>query len=545
MAYSYLNFGAAKKELAKRLNDPNFVFWGNAECGLYLAWAMRLFNSLTAFWVSEYEMTLASPFTLTISDQSEHNWALSVSDDGSYIYANLLLSSGAQPYIQLNDTVTGATVQLSIVSSGVYPALTANFVTTIVATSSNPTLFLLAAPDGQIYSVSITNGLIVTSPNPYIPGYWIPANGAGSPRQPVLSDIDIYTMMEYFLLEPPSGGTWTGTNQFSIAALSQAVQGRRDESLQVGATNMVEIALNVTPGTSRVTLPDNVLDVRRVRYVPVLGSPVTLSRGDAESFRVFTPNYIQAIQSPLRWDVISGPPLALTLDANVPVPCTLQILTMQAEAVPGPPSSTPLGLPDDWAWVPLFGAMADVLSAQEESKDGQRADYCRKRYIDGLALLKNAPWLLEARITDVAVSTPGVVSSDRFSYEWQSNPSTLPEIVVGGTDLYAVKPVPTALTSVLLVLVANAPIPATDTGEIQVPRDVIDAILDEAEHLACIKRGGADFAESIALHQSFLATTQRWNARINQSGIFATTLRAQMQRNEKQLPRFSVTAKGE
>ena len=108
MAYSYLSFGAAKAELARRLNDPNFVFWGNAECGLYIAWAMRLFQALTAFWVSEYEMTVQSPFTLTISDQSGHNWALSVSDDGSYIYANLLPSSGAQPYIQLNDTVTGS-----------------------------------------------------------------------------------------------------------------------------------------------------------------------------------------------------------------------------------------------------------------------------------------------------------------------------------------------------------------------------------------------------------------------------------------------------
>ena len=65
-------------------------------------------------------------------------------------------------------------------------------------------------------------------------------------------------MMEYMLLEPPTGGTWTGTNQFSIEAIAQAVQGRRDETLQVGATNVTEIPLPLTPGTSRVTLPDTV-----------------------------------------------------------------------------------------------------------------------------------------------------------------------------------------------------------------------------------------------------------------------------------------------
>src|ERR1700686_2798245 len=34
---------------------------------------------------------------------------------------------------------------------------------------------------------------------------------SGSPRLPTLTDSYLYTQMEYMLLEPPSGGTWTGT----------------------------------------------------------------------------------------------------------------------------------------------------------------------------------------------------------------------------------------------------------------------------------------------------------------------------------------------
>ena len=384
---------------------------------------------------------------------------------------------------------------------------------------------------------------------PPFTGNWFQANGSGSPRQPTLTDIDVYTMMQYMLLEPPSGGVWTGTTQFNIAGFAQALQGSRDETLQAAATNMQEIGIPITPGTSRVNLPDNVLDVLRVRYVPApsQGPAVMLQRGDGESFRVFTPNYLQTYASPLRWDVITGPPLALTVDTLVNVPANLQVLAMIAEPVPNPPAATPLGMPDDWSFVPMFGALADLLSEQEESRDIQRAEYCRMRYMDGMDLLKNAPWLMESRINNVAVATSSVVASDRFNYEWQSNPSAFPEIVVGGIDLYAVSPVPSYTVakqvSVVLTLVGNAPIPANDAAFIQVPRDVMDAMLDYAEHMALFKRGGPEFMQSMALYQSFLKTASRWNARIRASGLFSSTLRAQAQRDEAQKPRLDSMKK--
>src|SRR5271154_3798726 len=43
----------------------------------------------------------------------------------------------------------------------------------------------------------------------------------GSPRLRTVTDTDLYNLMEYHLLEPASGGTWTGTTQFSIADLSR------------------------------------------------------------------------------------------------------------------------------------------------------------------------------------------------------------------------------------------------------------------------------------------------------------------------------------
>ena len=435
--YSWLTFAQAKAELANRLNDPSSVFWGDAEKGLYLAMAMRMFNCLTAFWVAEQNSAVVLP-----------------------------------------------------------------------------------APS------------------------WYRSDGAGLPRARTLSDTDIYTQLQYMLLEPATGGTWTGTNQFNMPQFAQALQGRRDEVCQIGATDMVEIALPITPGTNRVMLPDNTLDVFRVRYVPApnLTPPqaaATLQRGDGESFRVFTPSTVQTTAAPLRWDTTTGPPLGLTLDSNTPVPATLYVLTMQAEPSPAPPAATPLGLPDDWTWIVLFGAMFDLLSTQEESKDLQRAQYASQRYEKGLELIKNAPWLLEARINDIDVDSPSVLSRDRFNYEWQANPNAFPGVVTGGMDLYAISPTPTSTSSVTLVVVGNAPTPVNGNDEIQVPRDVMNALLDYAEHMALFKRGGPEFQQSMALYESFLGTADRWKSRYLGSGPFADTLRSMLPKSEEQQPRFA------
>jgi len=431
--YQWLAWDAAQAELSSRLSDTSQQFTVAGEVPLYLTMAMMLWNSLTAFWVVEYPVSLTPPLT----------------------------------------------------------------------------------------------------------GNWQQANGAGSPRQQTQTDVSLFTLIEYMLLEPPTGGVWTGTPQFNLQMLTQAVQGRRDEALQIGASNMVEVSLPIAANTSRVTLPDNALDVRRARFVPAQGSPVTLERGDAESFRVFTPFYLQSNLPPLRYDVISGPPLAITLDSSVPTSGTLQTLIMQAEPVPSPPSATPLGIPDDYSWVPLFGALADLLSSQEESLDLPRAKYAMQRYTEGLELLRKAPWLLEARVNGVAVSVCSAIAADRFNVNWQGNPAAFPQIVTPGTDLYAVSPIPTANTDVVLVVVGNAPIPTSGSQQIQVPRDVMDAILDEAEHLACFKKGGSEFEASIALHKSFLATAKRWDSRGRMEGIFPPTLRSDTPREDLQMPRFA------
>lgn len=369
---------------------------------------------------------------------------------------------------------------------------------------------------------------------------WFPGNAAGSLRQPTLTDGDIYTLIEYHLLEPPSGSTWTGTNQFSIDDLSQACSNRRNEILQVAACNMVEALVPVTLNTSQVDISDLFIDVRRIRWVPATGqgSPVTLQRGDSRSFQYFTPNYRQTSANPLRWDVIGEPPETVAVDTLVNVPSTLQVLGMQGGQEFTPPANTPLLMPDDWNWVLKFGALADLLSKEKEGKDPERAAYCRQRYEEGLKLMQFMPWLTQGFVNNVAVDTQPLAGADRTNYEWQSRAVAFPELVVGGIDLFAVSPIPTAQVSVSLTVVENAPVPTSDADEIQVPRDVMAAILDESQHLALFKMGGASFQRSMTLHRAFMSLAVSQNARLGESGILATTIRPVVDRQDEAQPRY-------
>lgn len=374
-----------------------------------------------------------------------------------------------------------------------------------------------------------------------------------SPRAQTLTDSYIYTVLQAHLLEPQNGNaTWSGTSQFALSDFTNAFIRRRDQILQLTACNVGPIPpLSITPGTNRIQLPDSaaqsILDMRRVRYLPVLDSPSTLYRDDLLSFEYFTNDFEQTFGPPLSWDTLGSPPQFLTFDAKPNQANTLDMLAILSGGTVTPPTVAPLLIPDDFSWVLKFGMMADMLSKETESRDLTRAAYCQQRFDEGVRLMMELPWLTQARINDIPVDTPSFFEADQFDYEWQSNPDAITEIVRGGIDLFAVSPVIPAGVSVgvTLTLVGNQPIPVSDSDYVQISRDCLDALLDEAQHLAQIKEGGQEMLDSIALHQRFLKVATETNSRLAESGIFASSLRRPISKEDEAAPRFALTAQGD
>ncbi len=367
---------------------------------------------------------------------------------------------------------------------------------------------------------------------------------ANSPRLRTITDTYCYIEMESMLLEPPTGSTWTGTNQFSISDLAQALQRRRDEMLQISNANqslLPNIAL--TPNTRRTFVPNTVIDVARVRYIPTTIAPnpqpppVTLYRDDTIAQEFYeSPLYQQDPGTPNTFMVSSEPPLAFDVDIPPSQPGTYEAIVLSQGTAFNPPTSTLLNIPNDFAWVAEWGALADLLGRESEATDRERSAYAMQRYHDGLNLMLKAPWILLGKVNGVAVTVDSIVASDRFSPEWDSAPTSFgPFIVTGGIDFIAA---PTA-TSTGVTVLGNMPVPSSGTEFLQVPPSDLDVIYDLAQARACFKMGGAEWRAALELEKRAIMACAAENSRLKSTGAFADIFLQRGQAQDRDQNRYN------
>lgn len=374
---------------------------------------------------------------------------------------------------------------------------------------------------------------------------WKSLNVAGSPRQRTVTDAAVETQMEYMLLEPPSGQAWTGTKQFNIANLSEALQYRRDELLQLTGANPVNQIVNSPTNSQRTALTDLTLDVRRVRWIPDSSvsaqTPYALGRGDVASADAYGEYLSITSGSPDSWRITANSPLAFDVSCPPNVPGQWDMLLLYAESPLTPPAPSVLGLPDDWCWVAMYGALADCLSNSPEATDALRAKYCRTRYERGTKAMMALPWLLNASVASLPVGTPSFTTMDAYGQNWENAwPADDPQIVVGGMDLVALAPFATSTTvSSILTVVGNAPV--DQTKPVQLSRDAVEAVLAYAQHIASFKSAGADFMATMPLYQQFEDYCAVQNRRYAALGIFRPDMLQEGDRSEDVDPRFGRT----
>jgi hypothetical protein len=447
--YSWLTLAQGIAQLAQRLNDPNNIFWTEAELQVYISTALRQFNSLCWAWRQDFTFNTTGNTT---------------------VWTNL----------------------------------------------------------GSL---------------------------AGSPRLRTITDLNCYAEMEYMLMEPSNNtGTWTGTNQFSISTLSQALQRRRDEMIVVSNCNqnlMQNIPL--TPNTIRTyfpngpTIPD-VIDVERIRYIPVAippatqpPAPTTLYRDDTLAQEWYeAPLYQQSSGTPSTFSLSSEPPLSFQVDIPPNIPGTYEAVVLQSGAPFSPPTPTLIGIPNDAAYILEFGALADLLSQEPESQDLERADYCMKKYQEGLELMQRTPWIGLAKVNGAAVSIDSIYALDQYDPNWDSNPTGFgPVIVAGGIDNIAT---PTS-AGIGLTLLANAPITDSTGQYLQISRAMADTMYDLAQVRACFKMGGDSFKESLEIEKRAMLACEAERVRLMSQGSFSDFFDERGRQQERDRNRYNAAHK--
>ncbi len=361
---------------------------------------------------------------------------------------------------------------------------------------------------------------------------------SGTIRPFTVTDVDLYTVIEDHFLEPPTGATWTGSAQFTINDLLQAVQRRRDQLLYDTGCTLVR-STQATNGTVTNALDERDIDVRRVAWLP--GSVYTNSplwRDDVWAQQSYDRNDSTPGQ-PSIYKQSTQPPLSFVTDIPPAVAGNYEVLTVRSGAALSAGSPTTLVIPDDWAWVVKFGAMADLLSRESLSKDISRAQYCQSRYDQGVAMMRSSPALLYALIGSNVLDIDAVQYGDDYRPGWQAESASTPDMAyVVGINLLALAPKPTAGLTVTATVLYNAPFPASGGAFFQFGREDYDPILDYAQHLAAFKQGGAEFAATLPLLKNFVMHCAIYNSKLLTMGEFTDVLYDTSQLQEQADPRL-------
>lgn len=335
-----------------------------------------------------------------------------------------------------------------------------------------------------------------------------------------LTDRNLINDIQYHFQETPTTdwpAGWGGTAMFSMDDVAHCLQKRRNKFLaDTGCYLTRTVAWSGGPASGRISLTDNIIDVRRVAR-DNSGVMTNLWRVNEEELTAFDTSWAApAAQDPTEYSIMATPPLTVQLSPAPLAAATLDMLTVSAGADFTPTTSaTVVGVPDDMAWIVKWGAMADLLLKDGPARDPERAKYCEERYQHGVALARLATPIVQARIGTVPLTVCALSELDAYSPGWQSHtPGTPTTLATAGMNYIAVDPPPSAGVAIYLEVVQNAPVPSLDTDLIQIGREMVSTILDYAVHLAMFKVGGAEWQASQQLMEQFLLMCGNYNKRM-------------------------------
>lgn len=355
-----------------------------------------------------------------------------------------------------------------------------------------------------------------------------------------ITDSSTISLMLYQLIERQllAGPIWDGTNQFSLEQIIQALQRRRDRFLGDTGVVVTKTTLPVSaPPIGRIPIPDNVIDIRRAAWINSDGLATNLWRDDEFSVNAYKAGWQQNPADPPEvYCVTVTPPCSIQVAPGPLNDGLLEICAVQSGA-PLDATGILLGVPDDLAWGVKWGALADLLMGDGPGLDPQRAAYCESRYQEAVQLATLMPSLLLAQVNDESIESGSIFDVDAFNSDWRANLDRPNFAAMVGRNLLALANCPDDIYGVTLDLVVNMPVPINGADKVQIGRDMLDTLLDEAQHIAAWKMGGQEFQLTTALHQNFIQAAGKQNSRIRQAAFYNDAIR---QPGIKQLSEVTV-----
>jgi len=336
-----------------------------------------------------------------------------------------------------------------------------------------------------------------------------------------VTDQDIVRLIQYHLLEPSTGNSWTGSEQFTLSDLTQALNKRRDQLQSDTGCVITRSLVPTTPGDSSVFLSGLLIGLRRVAFVGSDNVAYPLVNTDILAQRNYQGVAFTDPGIPYSYSTASARPLELILIPPPNQPGQLDILSVQDGVVLDPTVGVAVGVPDDYTPAIKWGVMADILGKQGPAYDPIRAAYCERRFNLFVELIRMAPVVVNATINGIPLDTDSITNMDFYNQTWQTTTS-LPDSMASMRSLIALAPCPNDEYAASLDVVTKAPIPAgiiaqtidDDDEYVQIGKELLDAVLDYSEHLAAFKMGGEEFKATFRGADNFFDEAVNYNRRL-------------------------------
>ena len=271
------------------------------------------------------------------------------------------------------------------------------------------------------------------------------------------------------------------------------------------------------------------------RYQPTAPfTPQTYPLGRIDEWAAvsYSPGNVQTPTTPLSYSVFGTRSLQLRL---VPPPldegnleCLLVVQGPQIFLDPSNP--VVLGIPDDMAAALKWGVLADVLGTDGQSRDYARAAYAEQRYQEFVQMAKIYPSFLIGDVNNVDQTIESVFDDDNYNPTWEQQTGAPQSISATGRNMISLGVIPdTGIYGIGIWCAVNAPVVAVppDTFNqmfVQISPDLIDPMLDYAQHIASFKMGGVEFEGTGSKYQNFVAAIKSQNSRLNAISFYRSQL---------------------
>ncbi len=341
----------------------------------------------------------------------------------------------------------------------------------------------------------------------------------GSPRFCTLTDQDVYSRLQYKLLEQQLPNAGVSSSQFSTQLFLQSVEGKRDELIFRTNCTRTVTDLPTEPNVATIVLPEAVIAVERGYWLPAQGMANPIYRSDQFAKTAYYGLASSSIaQTPITFSTGLEPPLGMELYPAPGAPGQVEAITIDSQGILNSETATLLEIPGDFVPGLAWGALADLLDGNAEARDAERAQYARMRFEHYCEASSIYPLILGARVNNIDTFVGSVESLDIYNPLWRTPTANQQTVAWAGQNLICYPS--TTTQDIALLINGNAQIPLTLAAPVQLGREVIDAVLDLAQHEAMFKQGSAEISQSMGLYKNFLAVASKKNDRVRANSVF-------------------------